>query len=649
MKPTINATSAVRRWGLAAALLLFAGPWSAGAAPAAAEIGSLGRFLRPPAGRAAPFTAAPELAVFLKENGYAVVAPGVIVHRQSGMDIPPPLLQRAGIAFDQRGLLAYLNSGLEVERAHLPGILAGLLEFSRAYAPREEEAGEALRGMGYPPVYDGKHILNPDGSATYFGMMLYEGIRRNSAPPKAVSGERLGRALDLMASAFEQGFMRSAPDVAAVDMRRAWGLLEVGAREGETPVDLRPFEDPGASLTAYADGIARAAAALKNSADSAAKRELAAAGAAVDALSRFKHYPGMDLSAPPVPPAMAAAVAPPPSTGVLPGLLRVLDRLNGTPLSPEQIEALVKSFPMGETLWRLGAPELWRAGLTGKGVKVAVIDTGVAPHAELEDAVKSRDNFTHQRGADAAGFHGTHVAGTIHSLAPDAEIRSYKALDGEPTESNPMLLMDGDEVMQAISAAVDKAVADGNQVVNLSLGMLPATPNGALARKIEEYARRGVLFIVAAGNEGLIGVGTPSVAESVVSVGALTSTDRPAAFSSYGVNFDASRPAYAIKTIFMAPGTNIISAIKGDGYGPSSGTSMATPHVTGAAALLLQGFRIAFGIADPLDLSRRLVDALARSGRPVRRDLLPAAAPPDQDFIIVDPAAAWRKGLKASV
>lgn len=587
----------------------------------------------------------PSLEAFLKEHGFVAMAPGVIIHRESGMDIPPPLLLRAGMAFGERGTLVYANSGLEVEREHLPGILAGLLRFSSAFSAPAEEVGAALAAWGVPAVYDGRHLLNPDGTATYFGRMLYEGLRGRSQEPLAITGERLSRALDLAGRAFEQGILRSAADIGAADLDRAWDLM-AGAREGETPIEARPYA--AAALAASRTSVMQA---LTRSTGREFSAELRESAAVLVQMEEFKYYEDLeiDLTLPPPPPSVPPGPREmPPPAGALPKLLSVLERVNGGPLASEELEALIKSFPMGETVWRMGVQDLWREGLTGKGVKVAVIDTGVAPHPELGDALKSRENFTRQRGADAVGLHGTHVAGTIHALAPDAELRSYKAIEDAGSETtNPRLTLDDEEVMRALAAAVDRAVADGNQVVNMSLGSR-GRPAGPLASKIEQYAREGVIFVIAAGNSGAQGVATPSMAESVLTAGALDARDRMAVFSSYGEDFDPAKLSPVIKTVFLAPGTNIVSTRKGGGYMGNAGTSMAAPHIVGAAALLVQGLKQVGGAINPVELSRRLRDALASAGRPLPRRELPADVPPDQEYLIVDPVAAWRK-LRASV
>lgn len=638
-----------RRWLLATALMwLAAGPavsQTSVQTPQDFESSIAGPVLQTLGLRPA-FKLEPGLESFLKENGYEVDPPGIIVHLPSGMDIPPTLLARAGLAFSPEGRLVYMNGGMEVERRHIPGVLGGLLQFAEAYSVPAEEAGAALRAWGFPIVYDGRRLLDPDGSATYFGRMIYQGMRKAKGGPKPLSGERLSRSLDLVAEAFGQGFGKSAPDIAHADLERAWSmLLREEVSPGETPLGSGPTVDPGEVIVSAKKGIMEEASSLRGKGAEEQRKELKGALYALEALEKYHYYPELDLSQVPPPSPIPGAQAQPqmiPPARFLPKLLSLLDKINGKPLKPAQAEALVKSFPMGETVWRMGAQDLWRAGLTGKGVKVAVIDTGVAPHPELEGAVRSADNFTRERGPDSVGFHATHVAGTIHALAPDAEIRSYKTLSGEAFETNPRLALDDEELMNALGEAVDKAVKDGNQVINLSLGG-PGRPSGALARKVEEYARQGVIFVIAAGNGGPGGISSPAVAASALTAGALTAAGRPATFSSWGDNFDAEKLKAAIKKVFMAPGTNIVSTLKGGGYGTSSGTSMAAPHLSGAVALLVQGLKDMGGFTDPAALGSKVREVLESSGHALSRDKVPPEASPEQEFIVVDPGAAWKR------
>ncbi len=149
----------------------------------------------------------------------------------------------------------------------------------------------------------------------------------------------------------------------------------------------------------------------------------------------------------------------------LPVLLKELHRRK---VEASVAEALVRSFPLGESLWRMGIPALWKKGLTGKGVKVAVIDNGVDPeHPDLANAVSKVVNFTRDRGDHAKGDHATPMADIVHAIAPDAEILSYQALSNTAL---PGVTLDGEETSQAVLNSLEAAEKDGAQIINLSLG-----------------------------------------------------------------------------------------------------------------------------------------------------------------------------------
>jgi subtilisin family serine protease len=193
-------------------------------------------------------------------------------------------------------------------------------------------------------------------------------------------------------------------------------------------------------------------------------------------------------------------------------------------------------------------------------------------------------------------------------------------------------------------------VADGNQIVNMSLGGDMRQPTDAISRKVEQYAReKGVVFVIAAGNAANHGggVGAPSNAPSAMSIGALNVNDRVATFSSYGENFDPAKLSPTIKTIYLAPGTEIEAAAMPSGFQQApyqnlQGTSMATPHAAGVTALLMQQARQMGRWTSPLELSQAVQDAIRESARPIPRNQLPADVPPDQEFLVVDPAAAYK-------
>jgi subtilisin family serine protease len=552
--------------------------------------------------------------------------------------IDKDLLAKADLAISSGAVIVKskynIVDGAKVPPQDLVKILQGLLPFARAKSLDPAQVGAALRQWGIPAEFNGRHLLNPDGSATYFGVMFYEGMRDKQDSARKVSGERLAASLAYFDSAYSQAFDKDAPDLGIQDLQRAWALLG-RSKPGETPLPLMN----GAAYVSPKEWSARL---------SKAKGD-ASVIAALNQLEKTRYHQDRSLQeTPPPPKGKEPARTDPPSQLSLAGILAAVDKLNGSPLSADQQEWLVKSFPMGETVWRMGAPSLWREGLTGKGVKVAVIDTGAGSNPDIDPRVKARENFTRERGQGAVGEHATHVSGTILALAPDAELRSYRVLNEHNWRENGRLNLEEDELRSAIGSAIDKAVADGNLVINMSLGG-GGRPTGSLADKISKYADQGVVFVIAAGNNGAggpDGVEWPGNMPKVVTAGSLDVDNRYSRYSSFGSVWDPANASYYIKKIFMAPGQDIASSAPATKDDPDphqlmSGTSMATPHIAGVATLLVQE---ALGLGkDTKAAGHAVVQALDESSPLMDSRDLPPDAPPDQDFVVVSPMAAYKR------
>jgi subtilisin family serine protease len=222
--------------------------------------------------------------------------------------------------------------------------------------------------------------------------------------------------------------------------------------------------------------------------------------------------------------------------------------------------------------------------------KVIVARAFPPPRATWRHASKPFDpeqsgHATHVAGI-AAGNANTLAEGTrISGIAPRAYIGNYKALT-IPTDANVGL--DGNSA--EIVAAIEAAVADGMDVINLSIGEPEIEPSRDLvALALDAAAAAGVVPVAAAGNDfddfGRGSLSSPGSAADAITVGATTSGSAPAMAS-----FSSSGPtplSLRLKPDVVAPGASILSA-EPDGWRLSSGTSMAAPHVAGAAALLLQ-------------------------------------------------------------
>ncbi|MEJ3747195.1 S8 family serine peptidase [Actinomycetes bacterium KLBMP 9797] len=231
---------------------------------------------------------------------------------------------------------------------------------------------------------------------------------------------------------------------------------------------------------------------------------------------------------------------------------------------------------------RIGAPAAWEAGYTGDGVTVAVLDSGIdGGHPDLAGRVIDRANLTDgvEPDGDFTG-HGTHVASTVAGRAGVAP--GAKLLDGK-------VCVDGGCAESWIVAGMTWAAERGATVVNMSLGGAdePEVIDPVEAAVAELSARHGTLFVVTSGNTdgGVVegAIGSPGTAPAALTVGAVDEQDVVANFSRRGPG-----PHGTLKPDITAPGVDIRAAAPGGGYATMSGTSMAAPHVAGAAAILSQ-------------------------------------------------------------
>ncbi|MFI1445014.1 S8 family peptidase [Streptomyces fructofermentans] len=250
---------------------------------------------------------------------------------------------------------------------------------------------------------------------------------------------------------------------------------------------------------------------------------------------------------------------------------------------------------------QIGAPEAWAAGYDGTGTRIAVLDSGVdATHPDLAGQIEAERNFSDAQTTHDLYGHGTHVAsiaagtgaksgGKYKGVAPGARILNGKVLDDAGTGS-----------LSGVIVGMEWAAAQKADVANVSLGTYDTPGIDPVEAAVNALsAESGTLFVIAAGNSGQEGpgsVGTPGSAEAALTVGAVDKQDRLAPFSSTGPRVGDA----GIKPDLTAPGVDIgAAAAKGslladrgtqvaEGYVGLSGTSMATPHVAGAAALLAQ-------------------------------------------------------------
>ncbi|MFE4752346.1 S8 family serine peptidase [Streptomyces mirabilis] len=247
---------------------------------------------------------------------------------------------------------------------------------------------------------------------------------------------------------------------------------------------------------------------------------------------------------------------------------------------------------LADSTAQIGAPQVWADGNTGQGVDVAVLDTGVdAGHPDLADRIAGRQSFVPDENTDDHVGHGTHVASIIAGSGAASDGREKGVAPGARLDIGKVLDDTGSGQTSWVLAGMEWAAVDQHaKVINMSLGDGQASDGSdPLSQAVDRLsAETGALFVVAAGNAGAPGtIGAPGAASDALTVGAVDSDDSLAEFSSQGPRVDG-----ALKPEITAPGVDILAANSqfdgngGGAYQTMSGTSMATPHVTGAAALM---------------------------------------------------------------
>ena len=223
---------------------------------------------------------------------------------------------------------------------------------------------------------------------------------------------------------------------------------------------------------------------------------------------------------------------------------------------------------------RIDAELVWPTGNTANPIKVGVIDTGISSsHPDLATNIKGGYNAINSRKSynDDNG-HGSHVAGIIAAInnstgvvgaAPQTDLYAIKVLNAA-----------GSGYLSDVIEGIDWAITRGIQVTNMSLGT--SADVQSMHDAVIRARNAGIVQVAAAGNDANKPVIYPAAYPEVIAISATDSTNTIASWSSRGPEVDLT-----------APGVSIYSTYKGTGYATLSGTSMASPHVAGAAALLI--------------------------------------------------------------
>lgn len=356
--------------------------------------------------------------------------------------------------------------------------------------------------------------------------------------------------------------------------------------------------------------------------------------------------------------------APLPAAGTIDGMARELESINALALALDkdedtaEIAAGLQQWAAGEgaasdapeaftgldKIWldapvtaaldhsvpQIGAPTAWELGFDGTGVNVAVLDSGIdEEHPDLAGQVVARENFSDSDTTDDLAGHGTHVASTIAGTGAASDGQFVGVAPGASLMNGKVLDENGQGTSSGVIDGMEWAAEQGADVVNMSLGVqgfyTDGTDPGSLAvNAISE--EHDTLFVIAAGNEGPREgtVTSPGAADLALTVGSVDRDEAIATTSSRGPRAGD----HAVKPEITAPGVDIVAARAGgstpmfpfdDNYAYMSGTSMATPHVVGAAALLAQ--------------SRPELDAMELKA------MLVGAAVPNEDLRTIDQGA----------
>ena len=266
---------------------------------------------------------------------------------------------------------------------------------------------------------------------------------------------------------------------------------------------------------------------------------------------------------------------------------------------------LLEVLPWG--IDRIDAELVWPSGNTADPVKLAIIDTGIdVKHPDLISNLKGGvSTVWYTTSYNDDNGHGTHVAGIAGAV--DNEIGVIGAGPAINLYAVKVLDRRGSGYISDVIEGLDWAIANGMQIVNMSLG----TPADILSFReaVQRVNAAGIVQVAAAGNNGGAVI-YPAAYDEVIAVSATDNTNTIASWSSRGPEIDLA-----------APGVSIYSAYKGQKYQTLSGTSMAAPHVAGTAGLVLNTAIGSYdldgdGVWDPIEVQNKLQDTAVPLGSP---------------------------------
>lgn len=256
---------------------------------------------------------------------------------------------------------------------------------------------------------------------------------------------------------------------------------------------------------------------------------------------------------------------------------------------------------MDQVRKKLRADYAHEKGITGRGVTVAVMDTGIVPHPDFGSRILDFMDFTQgrTRAYDDNG-HGTHVSGIIAGsgrmsrglytgIAPECGLFVTKVLDRKGNGNTA-------QVLKAIDFVIEHQRKYNIRILNISVGMLPTADREEkehLTAAVEKAWSRGIVVIAAAGNNGpgKNSVTVPGQCRSIITVGSIDDYARAGRGLKNGYSGRGPTDGCVVKPEILAPGTSIKScSFRGNGYEYKSGTSMSAPVIAGAVALLLQKY-----------------------------------------------------------